>query len=97
MLARMMQYLSQATGDTEMIVTPKDARKIVAQHYGQEFADSVRFTPKGTSVYCRPSYETGIKLTLCALKCMPGKDSVVRLGLLLPGGGIDWSWDNAVV
>ena len=79
-----------------MIVTVADARRIIARHYGDDFAKSIRFTPKGTSVYVRPSYETAFgKPTLCSLKVAPGPDSVVRIGRMHSGGGIDWQWEDS--
>lgn len=76
-----------------MIVTRADAARIIGRYYGEEFAKSVRFRPRGVSVYCRPSYEVSLGMpTLCSRKIIPGKDSTIWIGLLLPGGGIDWNW-----
>ena len=78
-----------------MIVTIADARRIIARHYGDEFAKSIRFTPKGCAVYVRPSYETSFgKPTLCSRKLAPGPDSTVWIGRMSSSGAIDWTWDD---
>ncbi len=78
-----------------MIVTSSDARRIIARHYGEEFAKGIRFRPHGCSVYVRPSYEAAIgKPTLCSRKLLPGRDSVVRIGRMLPSGAIEWDWSE---
>jgi hypothetical protein len=78
-----------------MIVTIADARRIIARHYGEDFAKSVRFRANGCAVYVRSFYETSFgKPTLCSRKLAPGPDSVVRIGRMLSSGAIDWAWDD---
>jgi hypothetical protein len=76
-----------------MIVTQSDARKILARVY-PNMGTPVRLTTACT-VGVRPVYETELGLpTLAWRKVATGKDSAVRIGRFLPGGAIDWSWDN---
>lgn len=70
-----------------MIVTQADARRIIARHYGQEWADKTRLTTDCT-VGCRPSYDP--RPNLCWRKLATGKDSAVAIGVMVAGGGIDW-------
>lgn len=74
---------------------PKDlARKLVAQHYGADFASSIRFVKRqGCTILCRPGYETALGLpTLCWRKLEAGDDALVWIGALTASNSIDWTW-----
>jgi len=75
-----------------MIVTQRDARRIIEREYGQDF--DFRLLAKSTQIGVRPMWQIELgKVMLCWLKIAPGKDSAVRIGRLLPSGDIDWSYE----
>ncbi len=71
-----------------MILTPKNARALIAKHYpGMPF----RITT-GCTIGVRPVYETAAGLpTLAWTRLNRGRDSAVKVGAVLPGGSIDWN------
>jgi hypothetical protein len=69
-----------------MIVTRADARRIIAREYGPEF--KFRLTSGSAQIGCRPVGDPRPSLAWRALA--PGADSAAVIGLLLPGGAIDW-------
>ena len=76
-----------------MIVTARDARKIIAQHYGNDF--EYRILSRSTTLGVRPVLQTTLGYpTLAWIRLSPGQDSAVRIGKLLPDNTIDWMWDN---
>ncbi|OGT90129.1 MAG: hypothetical protein A2286_00065 [Gammaproteobacteria bacterium RIFOXYA12_FULL_61_12] len=73
-----------------MLVTQKDARRLLAEQYPGMTA--IRLTTT-TQVAVRPCYETDLGMpSLAWRKVCPGKDSAVRIGILLPNSTIDWDW-----
>ena len=74
-----------------MVLTQRDARKVIAKVYGPDFA--FKLTTQCT-VGVRPYYQTELGLvTLAWRKLVSGPDSVVNVGRLLSNGAIDWSYD----
>ena len=71
-----------------MLVTVNDARKIIKKHY-----PNMQFKiTKSCQIGVRPDYETIIGLpTLAWHKLDRGKDSVVKIGVMLPNGSINWN------
>jgi hypothetical protein len=82
-----------------MIVTQRDARRIIRKHYGAEF--QFRLTAAVT-IGVRSNAEAFFKQTLAWQKLDAGKDSAVRIGRViqmriqvvgeLPP--VDWSWSD---
>ena len=73
-----------------MIVTQRDAAKIIAAHYGLDF--DYRLTT-GCTIGVRPVFETQLGfLTLAWRKMATGRNSAVRIGLMRPDCTIDWNW-----
>lgn len=72
-----------------MIVTQKDARRLITASYPGLL---VRLTVR-CSIAARPKFEMVLGLpTLAWCKLQKGKSSAVRLGRVLAGGQIDWTW-----
>lgn len=69
-----------------MIVTQRDARRIIARAYGDAFP--VRLTT-GTNVGVRPVWDTAPMLAW--RKIVPGKTSAVCIGIMDRTGLIDWN------
>lgn len=71
-----------------MIVTPANARKIIAKHYPDM---KFRLTTAVT-IGLRPTYFTDLGVpTLAWTKVARGKDSIVKIGVLQQNLTIDWN------
>lgn len=77
-----------------MITTYDEAKKIILRTYGEDFKLIVR-SDKAT-IGVRPIYEQRAGFpTLAWQRVSRGRDSAVRLGLVIDGGTeIDWQWDS---
>jgi hypothetical protein len=72
-----------------VIVTQKDAHRILERHYG---AKPVKLTTQ-CLIGVRTVSEVKLGLPVLAWrKLQPGPISVVQIGRVLPGGNIDWHW-----
>src|SRR5262245_13713393 len=74
-----------------MIVTQRNAREILAKHYGDAAkAFKLRTT---TQIGIRPVYEVQFgKVQLAWRKLAAGSDSACCVGCVLSDGTIDWDW-----
>jgi hypothetical protein len=72
----------------------RTARKVIAAHYGEEFAASVRFLSRSAQIGNRPIVDSAAgKLTLAWQSLAPGSDSAVKVGILHDPSVLEVNWD----
>jgi len=74
-----------------MIVSANDARELIRSAYGDDF--KFKILSKSVTLGVRPVYDPAPSLAWILVS--PGTDSAVKIGELLRGGQIDWSWEPA--